>query len=245
MCTSSAFWLPSGCGIAALPRKVPSLMSAIEAFTTATIIAFSVSVSLTSAPSLDFNESTLPSAFSIVPRMRTVCAMAAAHDAAMIAPASAIRIVLIILFPRKRQCAPSQRGGAHIIRRDVVGLSRGFQAMLPDDRYGGRRGDEFDQRPGSVRLLRAGVDAGGEHRHALELARQRADVIDAGEMHQLADLLEPDLGLTASSVFFNASAEPMSGFAAPLRTASPTPDFAKSTRLPATALPSLICSSIA
>jgi hypothetical protein len=34
MCTSSARWLPSGCGIAALPRKVPSFTSAIEAFTT-------------------------------------------------------------------------------------------------------------------------------------------------------------------------------------------------------------------
>src|SRR6266853_1180932 len=124
--------------------------------------------------------------------------------------------------------------------------------MLPDDRCGDRRGDESDQRPGRVRPLRAGVDAGGEHGHPMELARQRADVIDAGEMHQLADLLEAPLGpvqypidFTASSVFFKASAELMSGFAAPLRTASPVPDFAKSTLLPATALPSLICSSIA
>src|SRR5258705_8732981 len=99
MCTSRACWLPSGCGIAALPRKVPSLMSAIEAFTTATIIAFSVSVSLTSAPSVDFNESTLPSAFSIVPRIRTVCAVAAEHAATIIAPASTIRMVLVIIIP--------------------------------------------------------------------------------------------------------------------------------------------------
>src|SRR5260221_9948695 len=75
-------------------------MSAIEAFTTATIIAFSASVSLTSAPSLDFNESTLPSAFSIVPLMRMVCAVAAEHDAAIIAPASSNRIVLVISFLR-------------------------------------------------------------------------------------------------------------------------------------------------
>src|SRR6267154_1050792 len=99
MCTSSAFWLPSGCGIAALPRKVPSLMSAIEALTTATIIALSVSVSLSSAPSLDFKVRTLPSTFSMSPRTRRVCAVAAVHHAAMIAPASAIRIVLIMLFP--------------------------------------------------------------------------------------------------------------------------------------------------
>src|SRR5437899_12823206 len=74
-------------------------------------------------------------------------------------------------------------------------LSGGLQPVLPDDRCRGRRGDELDERLRRVRLLRAGVDAGREHGHALELARQRADVVDAGEMHQLADLLEADLGL--------------------------------------------------
>src|SRR5213076_471585 len=82
-------------------------------------------------------------------------------------------------------------------RGGVAGLSGGLQAVLPDDRRGGRSGDESEERPGRVRLLRAGVDAGREHGHALELARKRADVIDAGEMHQLADLLEADLGLAA------------------------------------------------
>ncbi|MSQ63238.1 MAG: hypothetical protein EXR33_05305 [Betaproteobacteria bacterium] len=67
------------------------------------------------------------------------------------------------------------------------------------------------------------MDAGEEHRHALQIPRQRADIIDAGEMHQLANLLEADFS-----------------FAAPSHTASPVPDLAKSTRLPATALPSLI-----
>src|SRR6266853_1419085 len=78
-----------------------------------------------------------------------------------------------------------------------MGLSGGLQAVLPDDRCGGRRGDEFEEDPGRVRLLRAGVDSGREHGHALELARQRPDVVDSGEMHQLADLLEADLGLAA------------------------------------------------
>src|SRR5450631_960947 len=90
-------------------KEVPSWMSAIEAFTTAMIIAFSVSVSLTSAPSLDFNESTLPSAFSIVPFMRMVCAVAAEHDAAIIAPANTSRIVLVISFPRNLNSPPSAR----------------------------------------------------------------------------------------------------------------------------------------
>src|SRR5947207_1508222 len=78
-----------------------------------------------------------------------------------------------------------------------MGPSGGLQAVLPDNRCGGRSGDESDQRLRRVRLLRAGVDSGREHGHALELARQRADVVDAGEMHQLADLLEADLGLAA------------------------------------------------
>src|SRR5450631_614090 len=75
-------------------------MSAIEAFTTATITAFSVGAGSITEQSLDFNESTLPSAFSIVPLMRMVCAVAAEHDAAIIAPASTSRIVLVISFSR-------------------------------------------------------------------------------------------------------------------------------------------------
>src|SRR5213076_1353870 len=82
-------------------------------------------------------------------------------------------------------------------RGGVAGLSGGLQAVLPDDRRGGRSGDESEERPGRVRLLRAGVDSGREHGHALELTRQRPDVVDSGEMHQLADLLEADLGLAA------------------------------------------------
>src|SRR5437867_10699405 len=92
---------------------------------------------------------------------------------------------------------PRLKGATPKIARARRCLSGGLQAVLPDDRCGGRRGDEFDERPRRVRLLRAGVDAGREHGHALELARKRADVIDAGEMHQLADLLEADLGLAA------------------------------------------------
>src|SRR4029077_7144418 len=93
-------------------------MSAIEALTTATIIALSVSVSLSSAPSLDFKVSTLPSAFSMVPRTRMVCAVAAVHDAARIAPASANRAVLIMSVPPESRRTPSQCGGAHSIGQD-------------------------------------------------------------------------------------------------------------------------------
>src|SRR3954447_8387365 len=71
----------------------------------------------------------------------------------------------------------------------------GLQAVLAEDRRRGRGGEELDERPRRIGLLRAGVDTGGEHGHPLQLARQRADEVDAGEMHQLADLLEADLGV--------------------------------------------------
>src|SRR5262245_40127402 len=96
MCTSTAFWVPSGCGSAALPRKVPSLMSAIDAFTTATMLALSASAIFSCAPWAVFTVRTLPSTFSIVPLTRWVCAAALAHRAAISAPASAPRMVLVM-----------------------------------------------------------------------------------------------------------------------------------------------------
>src|SRR5262245_40511758 len=71
MCTSSAFWLPSDCGMAALPRYEPSLMSACVAFTTATTVTLSVSVILCAAPSFVLTDRTLPSSASMVPRRRS------------------------------------------------------------------------------------------------------------------------------------------------------------------------------
>src|SRR5215510_10345444 len=43
--------------------------------------------------------------------------------------------------------------------------------------------------------------------------------------------------LAAKSALLSASGEPMSGLPAPLRTASPMPELARSTRLPATTVP--------
>jgi hypothetical protein len=65
--------------------------------------------------------------------------------------------------------------------------------MLPDDRCRGRCGEEPHERFRRIALLGAGMDAGRERGHPLKVARQRADVVDALEMHQLADLLEADL----------------------------------------------------
>src|SRR6516225_8034820 len=61
----------------------------------------------------------------------------------------------------------------------------------------------------------------------------------------LMPLLEWATDLAATSARFNASGEAMSGRFAPLRTATPMPERARSTRLPATTLPPLMRSSIA
>src|SRR5215831_1167184 len=60
----------------------------------------------------------------------------------------------------------------------------------------------------------------------------------------LMPALEWATDLAASSVRFSTSGEPMSGLAAPLRTAMPMPERARSRRLPATTLPRAISSSI-
>jgi len=63
--------------------------------------------------------------------------------------------------------------------------------MLPDDRCGGRRSDDSDQRPGRVACFAAGVDAGENMVHPLELAQQRGRRNRAGEMHQLVICWKP------------------------------------------------------
>ena len=45
--------------------------------------------------------------------------------------------------------------------------------------------------------LALGGDAAREDRHLLDVGRQRADIIDAGEMRHLADLLDADLDFAA------------------------------------------------
>src|SRR5713101_5469436 len=57
-------------------------------------------------------------------------------------------------------------------------------------------------------------------------------------------VLEWATDLAASKAFFNASGVPISGLFAPLRTATPMPERARSTRLPATTLPRSTRSSI-
>jgi hypothetical protein len=131
MCTSTAFWVPSACGIAALPRKVPSLTSAIDAFTTATMLALSASAIFSCAPWVVFTVRTLPSTFSIVPLTRWVCAAALVHTAAISAPASAPRMVLVIAPSPKYVFYKYIRGQCpfEFIATDVIGRASRFVTM--------------------------------------------------------------------------------------------------------------------
>src|SRR5579863_7855448 len=97
MCTSIAFCVPSGCGMAPLPMKSPGLMSAKDALTTATTMTLSASSSLSSAPLSDFAMTVWPSMFSIVPRSRTVCGCwASAADAPINAAQIAVGVSMRI-----------------------------------------------------------------------------------------------------------------------------------------------------
>src|SRR5215510_593798 len=104
MCTSSAFWLPSDCGMAALPRYEPSLMSACVAFTTATTVTLSVSVILCAAPSFVLTDRTLPSSASMVPRRRSggCCAHADKVHSDRIATRARRVTTSIELLPKSR-----------------------------------------------------------------------------------------------------------------------------------------------
>jgi len=96
MRTSTAFWVPSGCGIPPLPMYKPSLMSATVAFTTPTISALSASVRV-SGPLADLMYSVLPSTLSMVPLTRWVCCPEAVETANTVAKAAPVRIRIVLM----------------------------------------------------------------------------------------------------------------------------------------------------
>src|SRR5437868_10260663 len=61
ICTSTAFWLPSACGIPVTPTNEPGLMSEIDALVMPTTAALSDSATLTSEPSRDLTTNVWPS----------------------------------------------------------------------------------------------------------------------------------------------------------------------------------------
>src|SRR5439155_11423822 len=82
------------------------------------------------------------------------------------------------------------------LRTKRAALSR-FEAVLEDRGLGVARAQILQPlvRRLGVRGLR--VHASAEHRHELHLGRQRADVVDAGDLAQLRHLLEAELELPA------------------------------------------------
>src|SRR5690242_2702916 len=165
MCTSSAFWLPSGCGIAALPTNEPGLISASDALTTPTIAALAVSVRVCAVPSVAFTTTVLPSTFSIVPRMRMVCCADAPErpSAASTAAAATIRIVSPLICLLLRVSSHRRRGIAPDI--DARGRQRAVRLL-------GRRADEHFCARLEVSLVarRVGHDRAFRSDHDLLLA---------------------------------------------------------------------------
>src|SRR3954464_7611591 len=84
-------------------------------------------------------------------------------------------------------------------RRLATYLSSRLHAPLFEGCSCRRRRDELDERLGAVRILRAHDDAAREHGELLDVRRQRTDVVDSGEVRELAYLLEADFGFTTGN----------------------------------------------
>src|ERR1700692_2356191 len=111
---ATAFWLPSGCGMAVTAMYELSLMSASDACTTSFTGALSASLIFISAPSRAFAVSIGTLTFSRVARTRTVCgAWAAAKEVAKsraTALAPKVLIIVIVILPKGCQFTPQAKG---------------------------------------------------------------------------------------------------------------------------------------
>src|SRR5215216_444895 len=167
ICTSSAFWLPSGCGIAALPRYEPCLMSDSEAFSTPTTCTLPVSAIWRSAPSLDFIDSVLPSSFSIVPRTLKLCCARPRRPRWLLRawpqPRSAISGSC---HSSRNWCAPAPCGRAPALFPTCADFSHGWLNVAATDRDCGGL-------VGAVLLFRRIVDENREAGFHLVLAGGR------------------------------------------------------------------------
>src|SRR5438105_11839833 len=103
ICTSTAFWLPSACGIPVTPTNEPGLTSESDALAIPTTGALSGNATLTSLPSRDLTNNVWPSTPSIVPRTRTVsCAHVAEAAKTSTKPATvAARRISLCMSPSR------------------------------------------------------------------------------------------------------------------------------------------------
>ena len=76
------------------------------------------------------------------------------------------------------------------------GAARRLHAALPDRRGRALGREKRNQLSGCVHIVRASHDSGGVHRDVFNLFGNRADEINTRHRQQLADLLQPDFGLT-------------------------------------------------
>src|SRR5580693_7010719 len=76
-----------------------------------------------------------------------------------------------------------------------------FHAARFDDRSGGRRGQEFEQHPGGVRLACGRHNSRRNHARGLQLGREGPEQLGAGDRHDFADQLDAELGLAACHDF--------------------------------------------
>src|SRR6185437_13388198 len=145
MCTSTAFCVPSGCGMAPLPMNSPSLTSASDAFSTRTTITLSARLSFSESPFTDFAVTVWSSTLPMTPARRSgfgACARAdvtaSAPPKANAAPISFIFMSLVHVTRRKRSLAGNMPAAiAHPLRRhaadadvDAGSLQRAIRLLL-------------------------------------------------------------------------------------------------------------------
>src|SRR5580692_12657417 len=111
---ATAFWLPSGCGMAVTAMYELSLISESDAFTTSFTGALSASLIFISAPSRDFAVSIGTLTSSRVARTRTICGACAAAKEAVKSRATALApnvlIIVIVILPKGCQFTPQAKG---------------------------------------------------------------------------------------------------------------------------------------
>src|SRR5580658_7705680 len=172
---ATAFWLPSGCGMAVTAMYELALISDSDAFTTSFTGALSASLIFISAPSRDFAVSIGTLTSSRVARTRTICgAWAAAKEAAKsrataLAPNVLRVIIVIVILPKGCQFTPQAKGLGGWTLKPRSGL-----------RYSGRLGGgrpEIGLGQGSQFRGHFGLSAEPQLKTAYRLMQQHAEAV--------------------------------------------------------------------
>src|SRR5436853_7212572 len=101
------------------------------------------------------------------------------------------RLASLSSTTRRKPCDSMISDGTSRVRLGAP--LRGFETFSAKHPCGGRRRKKLEQRLRRHCLPRAGKDARGQHRNILKLLRQRPHEVDAGNGHQLWNLLDGEL----------------------------------------------------